>query len=159
MTFGLKALVNTWRCYFVFLGFFFFNLHFVPLSKLSFPSSQTVWTHVKGKLCPKNLTIPAWLLTKREEINWFLQLVPRSCFHASDTGVTAITAEPNLPGLPYNTDLSLLMKCSNTRPLTSSPSPATFHNFAPLRVKEHRVVFLTMKSDNFHLPPVCRTLV
>lgn len=81
-----------------------------------------------------------------EEINCFLQLVPRSCFPASDTGVTAITAEPNLPGLPCNPDLSFLMKCSNTRPLKSSTSYISTFCHAPLRVKEHRVILWRWKA-------------
>lgn len=45
---------------------------------------------------------------------------PGSYFLLPDTGVAAITAEPNLPGLLSDTDLSFLMIRSNTRPLTFS---------------------------------------
>lgn len=135
----------------VFAAFLF--LHFCQPVKTLAPTSEPALTHVKDKWCPKNLTIPAWLLKKSEEINCFLQIVPRSCFPASDTGVTAITAEPNLPGLPYNSDLRLLMKCSNTPSLDTLPSslhiPAFCHT--PLRVNVSPCHSLTMKSNNFHL--------
>lgn len=45
---------------------------------------------------------------------------PGSYFLLPDAGVAAVTAEPNLPGLLSDTDLSFLMIRSNSRPLTSS---------------------------------------
>lgn len=130
----------------VFAAFLF--LRFCQPVKTLAPTSEPALTHVKDKWCPKNLTIPAWLLNKSEEINCFLQIVPRSCVPASDTGVTAITAEPNLPGLPYNSDLSLLMKHSNTPSLDILPSSLHISAFChtPLRVNEHRVILWRWKA-------------
>lgn len=60
------------------------------------------------------------LLRKQKKNTLVFTVSPGSYFLVSDTGVAAVTAEPNLPGLRSDTDLSFLMICSNTRPLTFS---------------------------------------
>lgn len=60
-------------------------------------------------------------LLRKQEKNILVPTVsPGSCFLVADTGVAAVTAEPNLPGLLSGTDLSFPVIRSNTRPLAFS---------------------------------------
>lgn len=60
------------------------------------------------------------LLRKQEKNILVATVSPGSCFLVADTGVAAVTAEPNLPGLLSGTDLSFPVIRSNTRPLAFS---------------------------------------
>lgn len=106
---------------------------------------------VRGELCPKNFTISQWALKKTEKNILVFTVSPGSCFLASDTGVTAVTAEPNLPGLLSDTDLSLVMICFNTRPLTSSHYISASPHPGKGKKEKKKIILWFRKTITFQL--------
>lgn len=104
-------------------------LRFSSLSKLLSPKlsarcRETVWDPArpvsKGTYVQRISQYRSELLRKQEKNILVPTVSPGSCFLVADTGVTAVTAEPNLPGLLSGTDLSFRVIRSNTRPLAFS---------------------------------------
>lgn len=75
--------------------------------------------HVKAELCLKNFTISKWALKKTEKYIGFYSLGLEAIF-LSLTLVSSSQQSLICPGLLSDTDLSFVMICSNTRPLTFS---------------------------------------